>query len=97
MREETGLEVCVGSLLYVGDRIDRDQHVLHITLAVERVGGRLEVGVEPEPDANPIWGVEMVRIESLCEYGFSPRFRDLALAGFPRKGSYVGSVANIGL
>ncbi len=97
VEEETGLTVRVDGLLYLGDRIEDGQHVVHITFAVERVGGRLQVGAEPEPGANPIYGVEMAPIGSLAEYGFDRRFRDLASAGFPGRGSFVGAVTHIGL
>ena len=97
VEEETGLIVRVDELLYLGDRIDDGRHVVHITFAVKRVGGRLRVGAEREPAANPIDDVEMVPIELLTEYGFDRRFRDLALAGFPGRGDYVGAVAHIGL
>ena len=33
----------------------------------------------------------------ITEYGFSPKFRDILLKDFPDAGSYMGSVANIGL
>lgn len=54
----------------------------------EEGGGRLQLGVEPEADANPIKSVKMVPLASLQEYGFSERFCELALAGFPGSGSY---------
>lgn len=97
MREETGLDVAVERLLYVCDRLQDGRHVVHVTFAVRRVGGRLRPGVEPEADANPIQGVAMVPLASLREYGFSQRFCELALAGFPGSGSYQGTVTNIGL
>ena len=96
-KEETGLDVSVEKLLYVCDRIQDDNHVVHITFAVRRRGGCLQVGTEPEPDANPITDVRMVPIESLCEFGYTQRFRDLAMEGFPGSGSYQGLVQNIGL
>jgi hypothetical protein len=61
------------------------------------VGGRLRLGVEPEPGAYPIKSVEMVPLASLETYGFSDRFRELAMAGFPESGTYQGVVENIGL
>jgi ADP-ribose pyrophosphatase YjhB (NUDIX family) len=97
VKEETGLTVRVEELLYLGDRIEGDRHVVHITFAVNRVGGCLRVGAEPEPGANPIYGVEMVPIGSLAERGFDCRFGALAAAGFPGRGSYVGAVSHIGL
>jgi ADP-ribose pyrophosphatase YjhB (NUDIX family) len=97
VEEETGLVVHVDRLLYLADRIEAGRHVVHITFAVVKVGGRLRVGAEPEPGANPIYGLAMAPIESLVEYGFDRRFRDLAAAGFPGQGGYVGAVAHIGL
>ena len=97
VEEETGLSVRVADLLYLADRIVDDRHVVHITFEVERVGGRLRAGPEPEHGANPVRGAEMVPIEALTERGFGPRFRDLAAAGFPGRGRYVGAVSRIGL
>jgi ADP-ribose pyrophosphatase YjhB (NUDIX family) len=97
VREETGLDIAVGRLLYVCDRIAGDGHVVHITFAVRRVGGELSLGSEPEPDAEPIRTVTMVPLKSLAEYGFSKRFCKLAEAGFPDSGTYQGPVSNIGL
>lgn len=97
MLEETGLTVAVDRLLYVCDRIQDERHVIHITFAVHRVAGTIQVGVEPEPEANPITNVRMVSLTDLPRFGFDSRFPDLALAGFPNSGTYQGIVANIGL
>ena len=97
VKEETGLDIIVGKLLYVCDRILDERHVVHITFSVKRAGGSLHVGVEPEADANPIKSVKMVPLSKLCEYGFSARFCELARAGFPNSGTYQGLVHNIGL
>ena len=97
VKEETGLDIAVDRLLYVCDRIVHDRHVVHLTFSVSRLGGRLQVGTEPEPGANPIASVEMVPLSALSNYGFSERFRELTTAGFPESGTYQGAVANIGL
>jgi len=97
VEEETGLRVTMGRLLYLCDRIEAEQHTVHVTFAVHRVGGELRVGYEPEAGANPIRDVRMVPISHLAEYGFHEQFRDLALAGFPGAGTYRGLVQNIGL
>ena len=97
VKEETGLEVTVDRLLYVCDRIMDNRHVVHITFAVKHVGGELQLGVEPEADANPIKSVKMVPLSELHVYGFSERFCKLARSGFPDSGTYRGAVANIGL
>jgi len=96
-KEETGLDITVEKLLYVCDRLEEDQHVVHITFAVKRLGGHLHLGSEPESKANPIRSVRMVTIASLAEYGFGERFCELVAANFPDSGNYMGSVTNIGL
>ena len=95
--EETGLEVAVQELLYVCDRIQDGRHMVHLTFLLKRLGGKLTKGHEPEKDANPIKGVRTVPVDKLTGYGFSMKFQNLALAGFPEKGTYKGDVANIGL
>lgn len=97
VKEETGLQVAVDELLYVCDRIQENQHVVHITLAVRRLGGSLRLGTEPEPEAEPIRSVRMVPVDSLGRYGFGKRFCELAALGFPDRGRYCGAVSNIGL
>ncbi len=97
MKEETGLDVAVDRLLYVCDRLQDNRHIVHITFAVKRLGGRLQLGAEPEPGANPIKSLKMVPLTSLSACGFSERFCQLATAGFPESGTYQGSVTNIGL
>jgi ADP-ribose pyrophosphatase YjhB (NUDIX family) len=96
-REETGLDVALDKLLYVCDRIVDDRHVVHITFAVKRLGGDLQLGAEPELGASPIKSVKMVPLAFLGEYGFSQRFCELAMAGFPEGGTYQGLVTHIGL
>lgn len=97
VREETGLTVAVDRLLYVCDRIQDGRHIVHITFSVHRVSGTIRAGCEPEPGAFPIKSVRMAPLARLREFGFDPRFRDLALAGFPDGGTYPGSVGMIGL
>jgi ADP-ribose pyrophosphatase YjhB (NUDIX family) len=97
VREETGLAVAIDRLLYLCDRIQDGRHTIHITFTVHRVSGRLHVGAEPEPGAFPIVDVRMIPLAHLIALGFSERFRDLALMGFPQSGTYQGLVENIGL
>jgi ADP-ribose pyrophosphatase YjhB (NUDIX family) len=93
MREETGLDVEVGRLLYVCDHPAAD--VTHMTFQTSVRGG--ELGWIAGTDTNPIRGVEYVPIDQLPEYGFTSRFRDLVAQGFPGAGHYMGLKANIGL
>ncbi|MEU9842728.1 NUDIX domain-containing protein [Actinomadura sp. NPDC048032] len=96
MREETGVEVEVGRLLYVCDHIRGGAHVLHITFEARRVGGAAGV-VAGTADSRPIRGVEFVGLSDLVGLGFGDRFAALARAGFPGAGSYMGAKSNIGL
>jgi hypothetical protein len=48
-------------------------------------------------DARPIRGVEFVKLADLASLGFGTRFAELATAGFPGAGSYMGAKASIGL
>ena len=97
MREETGLEVEPGRLLYVCDHLPANgSHVVHLTFEASRVGG--SVGdVAVGADTRPIRGVEFVKLADLPALGFGPRFAELAMAGFPGAGSYMGPKSSIGL
>jgi ADP-ribose pyrophosphatase YjhB (NUDIX family) len=97
VEEETGLRVAITRMLYVCDRITPDEHVLHISFEVHQVGGRLQIGTEPEPDASPITSLRMVPITQLANYGFNATFCNLALTGFPESGRYLGEIENLGL
>ena len=66
-------------------------------LRIAGLGGDLQLGEEPEAGANLIRAVKMVPLTALREYGFSERFCELAIEGFPESGTYKGSVSNIGL
>ncbi|MFW5415699.1 NUDIX hydrolase [Nocardiopsis sp. CNT-189] len=98
MREETGIEVEVGRLLYVCDHIvsEKGLHVVHMTFEVGKVGGVLGEITEGV-DTRPIRGVEFVKTGDLPQRGFSQRFADLVEAGFPGAGSYMGPKSAIGL
>lgn len=96
-REETGLEMAIEKLLYICDRIHDDQHTVHVTFLMRSTGGAMQLGIEPEEWANPITDIKMVPLFSLQEYGFDQRFEELATAGFPNAGCYMGPITNIGL
>lgn len=97
MREETGLEVEPGRLLYVCDHLPGDgTHVVHLTFEARRIGGVAEE-VTAGLDTRPIRGTEFVRLDGLASLGFGARFAELAMAGFPGAGSYMGAKASIGL
>lgn len=98
MREETGIEVEVGRLLYLCDHIvpEKDLHVVHITFEVRRTGGSLG-DISEGLDSRPIRGVEFVKTGDLPHLGFSDRFARLVEDGFPGAGSYMGPKSAIGL
>lgn len=94
MREETGVEVEVGRLLYVCDVTNAQ--VVHITFEARRVGGQVGAVIEGA-DTRPIRGVEFVKLSELPNLGFSEKFMHLCLDGFPGAGSYMGPKSAIGL
>ena len=94
VREETGLEVEVGELLYVCDVVQA--HVVHLTFRCRSAGGRLGA-VTPGADSRPIRAVEFVTLAELPSLGFSDRFVELARQGWPGAGSYMGPKSTIGL
>ena len=97
MHEETGLEVEPGRLLYVCDHLPGNgTHVVHLTFEATRTGGTVG-DVTAGADTRPIRGVEFVKLADLTVLGFSERFGELAMAGFPGAGSYMGAKASIGL
>jgi ADP-ribose pyrophosphatase YjhB (NUDIX family) len=97
MREETGLDVEPGRLLYVCDHLPDDgTHVVHLTFEARRAGGTAGA-VTAGLDMRPIRGVAFVRLADLPSLGFGARFVELAMAGFPGAGSYMGAKASIGL
>ena len=97
MKEETGLDVSVNSLLYVCDRIIDNGHVVHVTLLLDKIGGDLGTGKGAEFDIGKIKNVKMVPVDELQNYGFSLTFCGLVKSDFPDRGTYKGNVSNIGL
>ena len=94
MKEETGLDVEPGRLLYVCDHLPAQ--VVHMTFEARRTGGTAG-GATAGADTMPIRGVEFVPFRKLTSLGFSERFTGLVMAGFPGAGSYMGPKSAIGL
>ena len=94
MKEETGLDVEPVRLLYVCDNLPAQ--VVHMTFEAHRTGGTVG-DTKAGADTTPIRGVEFVKLSELPALGFSERFTELAIAGFPGAGSYMGSKSAIGL
>jgi ADP-ribose pyrophosphatase YjhB (NUDIX family) len=94
MKEETGLDVEPGRLLYVCDNLPTQ--VVHMTFEARRTGGTVG-DIAAGADTTPIRGVEFVPVPKLRGLGFSDRFTELVTAGFPGAGSYMGPKSAIGL
>lgn len=96
LKEETGLTVAVGELLYVCEKTDTDPPVIHITFLINRTGGKISLPTN-EFESTSIFDVKMVEIDELPTYGFSEKFMDIVKNGFSDKGSYMGEKSGIGL
>jgi ADP-ribose pyrophosphatase YjhB (NUDIX family) len=94
MKEETGLDVEPGRLLYVCDNLPAK--VVHMTFEARRTSGTVG-DIRSDTDTTPIRNVEFISLSELPALGFSDRFTGLAIAGFPGAGSYMGPKSAIGL
>jgi ADP-ribose pyrophosphatase YjhB (NUDIX family) len=92
INEETGLDVSVGELLYVTDRVKENEHVVIICFKVNKKGGILGTGDGAEFTTGKIKGVRMVPFDELEECGFSKEYCEMVKSGFPNKGSYRGNI-----
>lgn len=91
-KEETGLDVAVGDLLYVTDRIVEGNHVVIVSFQVSKIGGSFGTGKGEEFTTGKIKSVKMVPIDELEGIGFSADYCNLVKSGFPEKGSYRGNI-----
>lgn len=94
LKEETGLDIEPGRLLYVCDHLPAQ--VVHMTFEARRVGGTIG-DIKAGVDTTPIHGVEFVPVSKLTSLGFSEKFAELVTTGFPGAGSYMGPKSAIGL
>lgn len=94
LKEETGLDIEPGRLLYVCDHLPAQ--VVHMTFEARRVGGTIG-DIKAGADTTPIHGVEFVPVSKLTSLGFSEKFAELVTTGFPGAGSYMGPKSAIGL
>lgn len=91
LREETGLEVQVGDLLYITDRFrGLNKHVVDVAFELHRIGGKLIDPRAPRADGEHFAFIEMVPVADLVFLGFDPKFAQLIEEGFPERGSYQG-------
>jgi len=71
-------------------------HVVRLTFEGRHIGG-VAGQVTAGLDTRPIRGVEFIRLNELTSHGFGTRFAELAVAGFPGAGGYMGAKTSIGL
>jgi mutator protein MutT len=91
MSEETGIEVEVKELLYITDRFRHlNNHIVHISFLVERIGKKPKVLNWKHTDEKMIREVKMVPIDELMDYGFSQKFYKIVKVNFPSRGTYQG-------
>lgn len=96
LKEETGYDVQVVKFLYLCEKVEEENTLLHLTFLLEVKDGELTLPTN-EFDANPISDVRWVKINDLINYGFSEKFISLIKTNFPECGAYKGSKINIGL
>lgn len=91
MREETGLDVEIGELLYVTDRFKTlGGHVVDMSFSVRRTCSDRPLCQTDFRDGENLRCVRMVPFDGLAAYGMGERFADLVRRGFPDKGTYQG-------
>jgi mutator protein MutT len=90
LKEETGLEISVGELLYVTDRFYRNDHIVHMMFLVKKTGGEFRGGKELELETEKIKEFNMVPIEKLHDYGLPQNMCRMIQSGFPERGRYQG-------
>jgi ADP-ribose pyrophosphatase YjhB (NUDIX family) len=96
IKEETGLDISVRELLYICDRINEDNHVVHMTFLIDRVSGETLLpnwkhkDLHASRSSKTIREICMIPVDELTAYGFSQKFHQLVVADFPERGSYQG-------
>jgi 8-oxo-dGTP diphosphatase len=97
VREETGLVVALGKLLFVSDTIDPAgrRHLVNITFAAEAVGGQ----VTDSPQDARIEAVDLFTPESLTSLDLRPPMAEAiqrSLSGECVESPYLGSLFSAG-
>lgn len=70
VREETGLDVRIGDVVWVGEHIDDDHHLV----LIDYVGSIVDGEPSPEDDAED---VRWVRLDEAADYPLTPTMYDL--------------------
>lgn len=93
VKEETGLDITLGELVFLNDSIPPDghRHVVNLYFTARIVGGQLAQG----PDY-VLAEIRFVPLDELPQLEFYPDIRDQLLqairAGFPRRALYLGNL-----
>jgi ADP-ribose pyrophosphatase YjhB (NUDIX family) len=93
VREETGLDVSLGRLLFASDTIDPhgSRHVINLTFAAEIIGGY----ITDSPQDDRVEAVDLVAAESLSTLDLRPPMAEAiqrVLAGDSIESGYLGSL-----
>jgi 8-oxo-dGTP diphosphatase len=97
VKEETGLEVEIGRLVYWLEWIWQQSHCVEMYFTGEVTGGRLAIGNDPElpQEDQVIFDARFFDVEELADYPVYPKvFRTLLAEdlaqGFPAGAEYLG-------
>jgi 8-oxo-dGTP diphosphatase len=97
VREETGLDVQIGRLIYWLEWIWEQSHCVEMYFTGQVIGGQLAVGSDPElpQESQVIFDARFFDVEELTEYPVYPRVFGTLLAehlgqGFPHGAEYLG-------
>jgi ADP-ribose pyrophosphatase YjhB (NUDIX family) len=97
VREETGLEVEIGRLIYWLEWIWEHSHCVEMYFTGEVTGGQLAIGNDPElpEESQIIFDARFINVEALADHPVYPRvFRTLLAEhlgqGFPEGAKYLG-------
>lgn len=97
VREETGLSVSLGPLLFASDTIDPNgsRHVINLTFAADITGGH----ITDSPDDKRVEAVDLVSPQSLSTLDLRPPMAEAiqrVLAGERVESGYLGSLFSEG-
>jgi 8-oxo-dGTP diphosphatase len=97
VREETGLEVEIGQLIYWLEWIWEQSHCVEMYFTGEVTGGQLAIGNDPElpRERQIIFDARFFDVEELADYPVYPKVLRTLLAehlvhGFPAGAQYLG-------
>lgn len=74
IREETGLTVVVGPLIYVSEFINGPFHALEYYFLCQKAGGQLQVGSDPELATQVLEQVAFIPLSSFEDQNIRPSF-----------------------